>query len=249
MRNQIPIMEKLYYDLGTAGIAEYGVLVSGALGTRIKVPDVYKDVRPVTNVIEITVPSKDEDKVMEAVQRAGWIRDDVLNYFSITYRAADGEKVTIPTVVKQEFLYTEANNSRIYLAPIFTTAKFYQGHNNKLVVNELNLESDGEMLMRKIIRSDYRDEQDVAWVAVADDLAKLFGPQSMDLWLRTFPNKNDDRIRQRVMPILNMVEAVKGNGRISDLERIMNNLGVLRGLMRSDETEKPAEAEAQIKLN
>lgn len=236
LRTQIPIMSALYYRLGEAGIIEYGVLGSSALGTRIKVPESYKDVRTVTNVIEVTVPSRNEQKLMETMQRAGWVRDDVINYFSITYRSEGGEAVKIPTVIKQEFLYADIHGSKIYLAPIFTPAKFYRGNNGKLFVYDINLESDGEMLMHKIIRGDYRDKQDVAQVAAADDLARLFGPPSMALWTKSFPNKNDERMKKCVMPILNAVRGLQSSGN-ADPKRVISNLEKLESLLRVHDSE------------
>ncbi len=224
----------------------YTVLGSAALGTKIKVPESYEQIRLVTNILEFTVPKETETAVIGSALLSGWVPEDMSKYFSVTFRAETGEKVTLPTVVKAGFMCMQRGSSTLYYEPIFAPAKLYRSSRNGLVIEDIMLEGYGTMLMRKLIRRGDRDIQDMVYVSLADDLSELFDAESMGLWNRRFPNKNDEQVRMCVMPVINRLEGLKESGKVDSLDLVARNLDKLSSMLRSDAEAVPAQDKAPI---
>ena len=212
------------------------ILGGGALGIKVRVSEAYEQVRPVTNVIEIVIPKEREAETTEALISKEWAEDRLIDYFFIKYKAEDGKTVRIPSVIDANLFTKTVDGTKLFLEIVLAPAKWYRTHNKGFVIEDINVESYGEMLVRKLARGNEKDVWDMAQIAAADNLAELFGPPSMNLWDSLFPKDNNNgRAETRVKTVISKLEAYKRSPIFSDddRQRMDANADVLRSLLRT----------------
>ncbi len=246
LHDMMPIIRDITTPFEERGI-EHTVLGGAALGTKVNITPEYANTRLVTNIIEIVIPQEKKDDAVEALTREwtgeivpNWTRDDLVNHFWIKYQSPyGGKRHKIPSVLSAEFFSATIGHNTIFLELPLAPAKYYSGYRGgTIMISELKLETYGEVMMHKIIRGNDKDKTDIAQIAVADNnLAELFGPPSVALWVNNAKNMdgewNRNWMSQHVTPIIELVTSYENNI-TGETQAIDGNIEVLKGMLRVD---------------
>lgn len=154
---------------------------ASALGVSVAVPHNYMK-RPTSNLFDLQFRGDERERASAALVGHGFGVVDAARYFTITFVGRDGKEHTVPTLSDQLLFSRQYDDAKLYVTAIFMPSEYYR--NDKGVVRVVSfgeMQTVGVSMMQKLLRGAKRDKNDLAHVALANDLSALFSGRSLEL--------------------------------------------------------------------
>lgn len=213
---------------------EYAPLGASAFGIGIEIPEVWRNARPISNIIELQISGRDKVPTIELLTDAGWRCRNITDYFSVTFIDNEGKERISPTIWDQQLFSKGVESRETFLTTIFIPTEFYQVSGNKIRVSWMSdLQTWGETLAYKVTRSYERDRMDLMYVSLVNNMSLLLGERGLEIIKKA---AGEDPKKQRLIEgtinyVIAGLKGFEGNGNY-DTSLVLQNSEFLSEIKR-----------------
>lgn len=197
----------------------HSILGAGNMGVNVETTNEWIQSRAVSNIVEIQVNRRNLGKVNSALYFAEWIKQNPIEYFSITF-GRDGEEHTVPTIADQLFYYKEKWERRVYLDIIPIPTELYTERNGKVSITSLDsIQTVGVSLAYKILRGSERDIYDIVQIGLSSDLRYVFDDKALNMLGEQLRSKGPESRIAKLRATIHSIKSGIAEGKEDMFER------------------------------